>query len=568
MPHFIAKASRALFHPPQYFSKKGDIRIMRVCLIIIIICLSNLTINAQPKRTPLYGSWYSFEDFRTSIQITADSISSLKYQTSFWSSLAIDDPVGCDFKGNRLFYQSFQGLMRDDGTQLKDTLGNKHELLKVSANWSNILPVPNNSDKYFCFTVDTSGIYETLVSGKFGKEPIVISVNRKIVATPKISELRLYSAGAIRHGNGRDWWLVWASSQKGGYWGTSLITEYGGDTAVISQFSQTDYVNEGLYQSYGPGTFPSPKGDLVVASWPCSTYVARFDRCSGVLDTAWWVKGLKSIYCAAFSPCGKYLYATLKPYFSPSEVGSCLIDSSTLIRVHVSTLMDSVPQIDTLLRVGTYFVGTPGYKGGSFLSSLSTALDGRIWGCWQGVGFNERMPGDTMDGEFASYLWCINDPDSVNATVNLRAFRPPDALGGYALSSHTAMRPQPNFLLGPDPRCALPPEPTELEPPLSGWPVEDPFIKPPTPPIPPPPAFVCPTLRYAMPTGELWLEGDFAGNASLALTDALGRTVTTQTLIQGERLTLTSLNQLSSGFYHVTITIPNCNFRQKLVVVQ
>jgi len=112
---------------------------------------------------------------------------------------------------------------------------------------------------------------------------------------------------AVRHGNGRDWWLL-APEFGGTKWHVFLLAPNG----ITEMPLQTLGLGGGNCEHQGQ-TAVSPDGSAVAFWGDCRVTVLGFDRCEGLLSArfklaapAHWFAGGG----AAFSPSGRYLYST------------------------------------------------------------------------------------------------------------------------------------------------------------------------------------------------------------------------------------------------------------------
>lgn len=112
---------------------------------------------------------------------------------------------------------------------------------------------------------------------------------------------------AVRHGNGRDWWLL-VPAFGGTKWHTFLLAPNG----ITEMPLQTIGLGGGKCEHHGQ-TAASMEGSAIAHWGDCKVTVLGFDRCGGLLSErhqlaapAHWFAGGGAI----FSPSGRYLYAT------------------------------------------------------------------------------------------------------------------------------------------------------------------------------------------------------------------------------------------------------------------
>ncbi len=182
-------------------------------------------------------------------------------------------------------------------------------------NQSLIVPFPLSNNLYFVFHIGvthTYGLYYSLVD---------LSLNGGLGAvTQKNIQLQSFAnvdcINGIKHGNGRDWWVIFRKS--GTPTGTSnntfyqyLITPSGINTNVCIQ-------NVGSYNGTNLGkiTF-SPTGDkMVFNSYAGMLEIYNYDRCTGIISNPVNIfpqttGAGNQFWGSEFSPNGQVLYVTI-----------------------------------------------------------------------------------------------------------------------------------------------------------------------------------------------------------------------------------------------------------------
>ena len=161
---------------------------------------------------------------------------------------------------------------------------------------------------------------------------------------------------AVRHGNGRDWWIL-VPEFSNVKWHAFLLTPQG----ILPLPPQTVSMGGYLCEHHGQ-TAIAPDGSKLANWGDCKMTVFDFDRCSGLFGAtlemaipAHWFAGAG----AAFSPSGRYLYAT---------------DHNVLLR---ADLESSHPKLDTMRF--SYGVGNYDVPGNTF-HYLVNGFNGTIYG--------------------------------------------------------------------------------------------------------------------------------------------------------------------------------------------
>jgi WD40 repeat protein len=159
--------------------------------------------------------------------------------------------------------------------------------------------------------------------------PIRISILHKDTLTPgKIT--------AVKHGNGRDWWVLKGGHKQSGIM-NKILTQP--DTVYVHNI-QTVIVHD--QYTTGQALF-SPSGDKYVVSSGISevTLEARiniyfFDRCTGLLSLdTFKVYGGGNVLGAAFSPDGRFLYVSANDTVFQYDFNEPdLIGSETVVAIY------------------------------------------------------------------------------------------------------------------------------------------------------------------------------------------------------------------------------------------
>ena len=175
-----------------------------------------------------------------------------------------------------------------------------------------ILPDPGNPDRYYL--LHTGASYDPVRKLRLG--PLYFTVVEMAMqngigdVSSKNNVLQTGDLGAftaVRHGNGRDWWVI-VPEFGNRVWHTFLLGPDGfspmpPQTVLLSGVECEKYI----------GTAASLQGDRLANWGDCKVTALDFDRCAGVLANAMempapthWIPGGG----VAFSPSGRYLYAT------------------------------------------------------------------------------------------------------------------------------------------------------------------------------------------------------------------------------------------------------------------
>ncbi len=295
----------------------------------------------------------------------------------------------CDSSGNILFYSN--GFWIADATH--DTMIggsglNPGQFANVLSNFGNgipqssiILPLPDNTNLFYLFheTIDYNpGPYQVL---RLFKTVVDMSLNNGLGAVISkndtlIEDTLLFGElTAVKHGNGRDWWLLTHRWQSDEYY--SFLIDPQGIHGPYSQHIGA-VCDNGIS---GQACF-SPDGTKYAhANLEVDLEIFDFDRCTGLLSNPVQIFYNDSFppYSVAFSSNSKYLYVSTFYEIHQYDVGTSNIAATDTVVAIYDGFYDQWPQ----------------YQSVFYLAQL--APDNKIYlTCANGV----------------RYLHVINNPDS------------------------------------------------------------------------------------------------------------------------------------------------------------
>jgi hypothetical protein len=172
-----------------------------------------------------------------------------------------------------------------------------------------IIPFPEDSNKYYLFswsyiTYRTALHYSVIDMQANGGLGAVVQKNAFLLRDTLCEKMT-----AVRHGNGRDWWLLLRR-----YWSNTFYKYLITDLGIIGPYLQDIGTYPGTY--YGEMEFSLDGNKLVMVSTEACIDIMDFDRCTGLLSNyvdagehgAW--NPATSYYGCAFSPDKTKLYVT------------------------------------------------------------------------------------------------------------------------------------------------------------------------------------------------------------------------------------------------------------------
>ena len=394
-------------------------------ICIFIITIFGNTLNAQRNNVWVFGD-SALIDFNGTTPITGHSV--IKSRGTAASI--------CDHNGNLLFSTSYDtdvliaGVAGGEVYDASQNLMQNGDNLKYGGWYQEAIIIPNPSDtnKYYIFHIGVTDYY-----GLYYSE-IDLSLNGGLGSvTQKNIQLLSNKANdgltAVKHGNGRDWWILFrestTTSNANNVFYKYLVSPQGISGPYMQSIGTLTSINSYRYFFSKDGT----KLGAVGYRGLIETY--DLDRCSGQLSNYRSIKSdvttppVPGVWSGAFSPDGTKLYVATS------------YDDSYLWQFN---LLDSLPQ-NTVDTLANFNFSIP--AGGA----LKLAPDNKIyWSCaWNdGVTFNYPYP-DTTYNMYNMNLSVINSPDSLGAACNFQPYS--FYLGGKR--TYWGLPNNPNYELGP-----------------------------------------------------------------------------------------------------------------------
>jgi hypothetical protein len=317
-----------------------------------------------------------------------------------------------DTNGNLLFYANTRastagGLTTKVYNKLHQEMANGNNV--VGQGWYEelvILPVPDSANKYYLLTIDISG-----GTVSYGLYYSVIDMNLNGgLGDITLKNIRLNSTwwadclGAIKHANGRDWWLFLKKIGNGAddnYY-KYLVSPFGIDSMPPQQIgtgSTTGFI-EFKWNKQGDRMAMVNSDGLIE--------LYDFDRCSGMLSNPVTVRQqvtvspIPSIWSCEFSASGNFLYISA----SPSQP-----DSNRLIQLDLRNYPTGIVQ-DTIYAV---------YSPQNTAGALKRGPDDKIYfSCAYTGPFNNYPYTATMYNSYNMNLGVINSPDSLGLACDFQ----------------------------------------------------------------------------------------------------------------------------------------------------
>jgi gliding motility-associated-like protein len=275
-------------------------RILKSCVLVIGLLFLYSSLNAQKE-----GNVWCFGD-STGLDFSTSS------PLPIISAIDVNEACTniCDKDGNLLLYCGPSYYLLTSGI----CLWNKnHQVIQNGSNLKGyfsstqgllLLPAVNNNNHYILFQIDFFGklFYSLIDMSCDGGNGSVTKKNKELLPNKNFTE----KMQAVRHANGRDWWVLLHSSQTDSFY-KFLVNS---DTAILFDVQKigTNYSNNG---QTGQMVF-SQDGSLLISSlYLLGIELYHFDRCTGLLYDNVFINDPIPIYGISVSKNNQYLYASI-----------------------------------------------------------------------------------------------------------------------------------------------------------------------------------------------------------------------------------------------------------------
>jgi hypothetical protein len=320
------------------------------------------------------------------------------------SAISVSDSIG-----QLLFYAYTRATISGNTTRV---INSNHVLMQnggsiVGEGWYQELcavPSPGNPNLYYLFSVGEAG------SSQLGLFYSVIDMSQNSglgAVILKNVQLQSYYADdcvkAIKHGNGRDWWVIsreWQTVNDSFY--EYLISPSG--VGSVNTLHVGTAVNSGFYHF----TFSKSGSKMAAVTTQGLIELFDFDRCTGLITYRQTIQvpasPIRDFFSCEFSPSERYLYV------------------SALGNTHPTYLIQfDLSAANILLSADTLWTYTATPQAGGF---LKLAPNNKIYfACawYDGMNFNYPYP-DTAFYTVNNNLSVINYPDSPGAACDFQPF--------------------------------------------------------------------------------------------------------------------------------------------------
>lgn len=294
---------------------------MKYVSLLVMVCILNVTVG-QNKSSIWLGGLNGAIDFNGD---TAVSFFRQDDKLIWRSSASI-----CDSIGNLLFYtngfsvfnKNFEIMENGDSLHIGDYLALGYDLLSAPDGVC-ILPIPGQKNQFYLFHLDLNFIGTPLGSILYPTHLFYSLIDLNLASglgsvLPNEKNIPLlndtiaeFGMKAVKHGNGRDWWLICHEYGTNGYY-TFLVDSAG----IQGPYKQNIGIEYELVNAQISSIMKfSSDGNLFVHQSRDSNIVALFDfdRCSGQLSNyrTFQVNEVSiPVRGVSLSPSDRYLYVS------------------------------------------------------------------------------------------------------------------------------------------------------------------------------------------------------------------------------------------------------------------
>ncbi len=320
-----------------------------------------------------------------------------------------------DQQGKLLFY----GSSYDDSTNSSGSLqsgiikSRNHETMLNGTNligeWYHtmtIIPKSVIDSTFYVFTagvIHDLGLYYSIVDLKQNS-----GLGEVIQKNIQLDNFPVYDGlTAIKHGNGKDWWLIY---QRWDQIGSSLNNEF-----YVRKVDSTGIATSSIQSigslhdnSAGDLSFNSDGTKLVYAEWKGLVELYDFDRYTGMISNPVNIEPERLTnpfpyyISSVFSPNGRYLYLTS---YQISYHKACCLYQYDLLAPDIfqsKTLIDSFPYPTAM-------------------NCMEMGQDKKIYICSMDENYSYPYP-ETVHNAITDNLSVINSPDSLGAACDFQPF--------------------------------------------------------------------------------------------------------------------------------------------------
>ena len=382
----------------------------RICILIILL-LPLFCVSQKRGAVWCFGD-SALVNFSDTSNIT-NGISSAK---SRGSCASVSDSAG-----NLLFYSTYNtDIWVAGGPPFQNgAIFNKfHNVMDngdsiVMQGWYNevvIITNPANINEYYVFSIGVTasnkqGLWYSIVDiSANGGLGIVTQKNVQLQSFMQVDCLT-----AIKHGNGRDWWILFRRWKNSPLAPNNEFHSYLVSPAGITNYN-VQHIGSIQSTGFGGFAFTNDGNGFAYFNPQGLLELYNFDRCTGVISnpvnihTESLQAPYETYWGGAFSPSGKLLFISKLPYSSSSTSDTSRLYQFDITAPNIAASADTLWETPFMLQMG----------------QLKLASDGKIY---QSNNYYGVYPyPDTTYNMYNMNLSVINSPDSLGVACNLQPY--------------------------------------------------------------------------------------------------------------------------------------------------
>nr|MBK9653211.1 T9SS type A sorting domain-containing protein [Bacteroidota bacterium] len=392
-------------------------------LVLLFIIAPTLCLAQKQGAVWCFGD-SALVNFSDTANIT-NATSSVK---SRGSCVSISDTMG------QLIFYAFSRATLNGNTTL--SFNSSHQLIQngdsiVGEGWYHELvtiPFPDSSHLFYIFSIGVTGssqkgLYYSIVDmNGNGGQGVVTQKNIQLQNFKMVDCLT-----AIKHGNGRDWWVIFRKSDFPGGSNSEyyeyLISPSGLTNVIVQSVGSLNSTNAAFI------SFNQDGSKLMFLNYKGLLEMYDFNRCTGIINNPINIYPEKTLawpqrWSCAFSPTDSILYVT---HVAAASLDSCYLVQLDLTATNIAASADTLWRTPFMLNMGQLKLGS----------------DGKIY---QSNNYYGGYPyNDTTYNMYNMNLSVINSPDSLGAACNLQPYS--YYLGGKR--TYFGLPNNPDYFLGP-----------------------------------------------------------------------------------------------------------------------
>lgn len=269
-----------------------------------------------------------------------------------------------DSSGNLLFYSNGERIYNKNHTTMANGQGlvtNPNGYGSRPQQTSIIIPKPNDPEIYYLFHLQVNPLSNgEIVSRELFLSTIDMAENNglgKVIVKREVvfaDTLTYGKLNAIKHANGRDWWVIMPEWNTNKYY-KILVSDL--DSMVVDKVAFDHPIENGLGQStFSPDGKTFVLANDVYTDQPSHIDIFDFDRCSGLLSNqrSGTYDSIGFGAYVAISPDSRYLYLSHLQFMLQYDLtASDIFSTEKLVAKHNNKVSANSPSYFGVAQVGS-----------------------------------------------------------------------------------------------------------------------------------------------------------------------------------------------------------------------